>query len=338
MRRLTGLWTAALAVFFVVVTGAGAGPAPQGADTLGPPERRRVTFGIRLPNLGSVAPIYIGTDKGFYRDEGFEEVKVITTEQVREGAVGGSLDFGVAELGVTVEAMQRNVPLVIIAAWRNYERFNIAVRREIASARDLDGKPVLLGGTPGDPNVNLRLQFLREVGWDLSTVRPNYAVVPGGSDTWVRLFLEGRLVMTYFFPRHKESIEQAGHRILVLKRLESPNDLIIVTEEFLAKNPNTATRFLRATLKAMAVYKDPANKGYVLSLMDRSGFRVTEVDRRTYEEGTIDQYDADMAVVPNAVFGLLKRLGFADAPKFERIANLFYLRKAWKSLGIPPRQ
>jgi len=336
MGRHVSVW-AVLTAVVLAVAAAGSSAAPSGGVEVGPAEKKRISFGIRLPNLGSVAPIYIGLDKGFYRDEGFEAVQVVTTEQVREGLVGGSLDFGVAELGITVEAMQQNVPLIIIASWRNYERFNIAARREIASVRDLDGKPVLLGGTPGDPNVNLRLQLLREVGWDLGTVRPNYVVVPGGSDTWVRLFLEGRLVMTYFFPRHKESIEQAGHRILVLKRLESPNDLIVATEVFLARNPNTAVRFLRATLKAMAFYKDPANKEYVLSLMQRNGFRVTDVDRRTYEEGTIDQYDADMAVLPTAVFGLLKRLGFTDVPKFERIANLFYLRRAWRSLSIPPR-
>ncbi len=337
MGRPASAWAAVVATLLLVGAVTASSAAPSAGVEIGPPEKKRIVFGHRLPNLGSQAPIFVGIDKGYYREEGFDEIKVVTTEQVREGVTGGSLDYGVAELGNTVEAIQQNAPLVIISGWRNREPYYIAARREIASVRDLDGKPVLLGGTPGDPNVNLRLGFLREAGWDLSTVRPSYVVVPGGSDAWVRLFLEGRLVMTYFFARHRPSIEAAGHRVVVFKMMEWPNDLMITNEGFLARHPNTTVRFLRATLRAMQIWMDPANKEYVISLMQRNGFTVTPAGRQMYEEGDLGLYDKDLALLPDGVARLLKHAGFQEPPKFERIANLFYVRKAWKVLGIKPR-
>lgn len=337
MRKDAPAWWAIAAVALSIVIIGGPSAAQQQPVPIGAVEKPRVTFAIRQPNLGSQAPIFIGIDKGFYREEGFEKVDVVTTEQVREGIAGGSVDFGVVEVGSTVEAIQQGVPLRIIAGWRNREPYYIAVRREIQNVRDLEGKVVNLGGTPGDRNYIVRSSFLKEVGWDLGTIRANIVVVPGGSDAHVRLFLEGRMHLTYFFARHRPQIEAAGHRVLVFKMMEWPNDLMIATEGSLTRYPNATTRFLRGTLRAMQVWKDPANKDYVIGLMERNGFTVTPVGRQMYEEGDLALYDKDMALLPEGLERILKASGFPDPPRFDRITNLFYLRRAWRSLGIPPR-
>lgn len=336
MTRRARVWPGTVVLALVLaISGAHAGPAP--ADDIGPIEKKRITVGFFIPNFGTHGPLLVGIDKSYYRDEGFDSVQVVSSEHVREGVAAGSLDFAISVLGTNVDAIQNGFPLRMIAGWHNYERHYIAVRREIGSARDLDGKPVLLQGTPGDPRLALRQQFMREAGWDLGGVRPNYVTAPGGSDAWVRLFLEGRVMVTYFFARHKQTIEQAGHRVIVLKRLEWPNNQVIATEAYLTKNPNTAARFLRATLKAMKFWKDPANRDYVLALVERQGFRVTQADRDTFVESYVDQYDADMALLETGVALHLKTIGVGEYPRFERMINLFYLKKAWRSLGIKPR-
>jgi len=338
MVHRASIWMGVLFMLALTLAVTGPSTALTSPVTIGRVEKARITVGIRQPNAGSQAPFFVGNDKGFFRDEGFESVQVVTTEQVREGVAGGSLDFGVAEVGSTVEAMLQGVPLRVIAGYRNREPYYLAVRREILSVRDLEGKNVNLGGTPGDRNYVARAGLLKDAGWDLSTIKANVVVVPGGSDAHVRLFLEGRIHLTYFFARHRPSIEAAGHRVLVFKMMEWPNDLLLASEGFLTKNPNTATRFLRGTLRAMQVWLTPSNKEYVIGLMERNGFTVTPANRQMYEEGDLALYDKDMALLQDGLMKLLKASGFNDPPRFDRISNLLYLRQAWRSLEIPERR
>jgi hypothetical protein len=58
-----------------------------------------------------------------------------------------------------------------------------------------------------------RAALMAEAGWDLSEVNVNAVVIPGGSDAWVELFLEGQVAVTAVFNRHVNRVLEAGHNI-----------------------------------------------------------------------------------------------------------------------------
>jgi len=316
-------------------------PETTEAPDIGAAEKADLTIGIRIPNVGSNAPLFVGIDQGFYADEGLT-VEIIETESVREGLVGGSLDFALAESMDVVDAASIGVPISIVAGYRNRQPFYVATHSSIGSPEDLAGKDILLGGTPGSLDYDLRAGVMAENGYDISGVDVNPVSVPGGSNAWVELLLEGELDMTVFFARHKPSIVDAGHNVVLDVFKEWPNDSIAAADDFVASNPNTTARFIRATLRAMEFWMDPSNQDAVQAMAPNYGFnpKDAEKDPAVYGED-LALYDVDMGLDPAAfdeALGKLVDLGaFDSAPAFDTYTDLDALHAAQDALGIARR-
>jgi len=311
-------------------------PAPATpADDIGPPETTSVSLGIRTGNIGSVAPMFIAIENGYYEEEGLD-VEVIITDQVQEGVVGGSLQVAAFDPDATAEAVTQGVPLVMFAGNRQREPLILAVRAGIDSVEDLEGQDVALGLGPGDPATTFRLDALREAGWDLSTVNVNYVNPPGGSDSRAELLWGGQIALTYQFPRHKQPTIDAGGQLIVDDYLDPfLNDAFIATRDFVEANPNTLTRFIRATIKGKQIFADLANKDEVLDIMARAGFEVGQSEHDFYEADP-PQHDIDMAIPREGYDNLIAASGVED-PGFDVMTNLESLHAAQRSLGLPER-
>ncbi|NUR89976.1 MAG: ABC transporter substrate-binding protein, partial [Nonomuraea sp.] len=270
-------------------------PKPAATGPIGAPEKTTVKIGMRLPNLDTNAPIEIAIDKGFYKEEGLT-VQRVEVQSIREGLVGGSLDFGAEASPDVVAAATAGTNLRIVAGYRNREPFVVAVQPDIAKPQDLAGKPVLLGANPGTIEYDVRMQLLKEAGFDLTGVQTKAVNLPGGSNAWVEQFNQGKLAMTVIFPRHKKLVKG---RIVLDVMKEWPNDSLAATKDFVDQNPNTTARFIRATIKAMKLYKDPSQQEYVQRMMQAKGFTVTpaEKDPSVYAYGPL-LYDDDMGLNP----------------------------------------
>ncbi|MDP7209021.1 MAG: ABC transporter substrate-binding protein, partial [Acidimicrobiales bacterium] len=316
-------------------------PETTEAPDIGAAEKADLAIGIRIPNVGSNAPLFVGIDQGFYADEGLT-IEIVETESVREGLVGGSLDFALAESMDVVDAASIGVPISIIAGYRNRQPFYVATHSSIGSPEDLAGKDILLGGTPGSLDYDLRAGVMAENGYDISGVDVNPVSVPGGSNAWVELLLEGELDMTVFFARHKPSIVDAGHNVVLDVFKEWPNDSIAAADDFVASNPNTTARFIRATLRAMEYWMDPSNQDAVQTMAPNYGFnpKDAEKDPAVYGED-LALYDVDMGLDPAAfdeALGKLVDLGaFDSAPAMDTYTNLDALHAAQDALGIAQR-
>ncbi len=307
-----------------------------GADAIGAPESAKVSLGVRTGNIGSVAPLFIARDRGFYEEEGLE-VEIIVTDQVQEGIVGGSLNVGIFDPDATVESIHEGVPLLMVAGNRQREPLIIAAAAGIDSAEDLAGKDIALGLGPGDPATNFRLDALKAAGWDLAAVDGiQYVSPPGGSDARAELLYAGQVALTYVFPRHKQPATEAGGTLVVDDYLDPfLNDAFIATKEWTAANPNTLARFIKATIRAKQVFVDLSQKDSVLKLMEDAGFEVGENERAFYEFDP-PQHDPDMAIPEEGYDRLLEASGVED-PGFDAVTDLSALHVAQKALGLPER-
>jgi NitT/TauT family transport system substrate-binding protein len=345
--RIRSRAAAAMAIAGALVVGACTGtPAPSpsasapaspaGSGAIGAPESAQLSLGIRTGNIGSVAPMYIARDRGYYEEEGLT-VEIIVTDQVQEGIVGGSLHLGVFDPDATVESINEGVPLVMVAGNRQREPLIIASAAGIESAEDLAGKDVALGLGPGDPATNFRLDALKEAGWDLEAVEGiQYVSPPGGSDARAELLYAGQVAMTYIFPRHKQPAEETGGTLIVDDYLDPfLNDVFISTRDWVAANPNTLARFIKATIRGKEVFLDLSQKDAVLELMEGAGFEVGEPERAFYEFDP-PQHDPDMAI-PQEGYERLMAASGVDDPGFAEVTDLEALHAAQRALGMPER-
>ncbi len=317
--------------------GALASASPLASAGLGTPEKTAIKFGMQFPNLTFQAPAIIAVDKGFYRDAGFTDVQLITTEQVSAGIIGGGVDFGIENTLNLGDSFSKGTPERMIGIWRTYELGTIAVRPEIASVKDLEGKDILLASVPGSPDVDRRLALLKTAGWDLSTVRPNRVTAPGGSDAWVRLFLDKKIWMTPIFNRHRTAVAAAGGRLVVDTQIWG-NDALATTTTTLQQYPSTVAQFLVATIKGLRFFLDLKNRDYVLELGSRKGYPVNDdvknaydFDLKQYDSLSDGGWDLDLAA---SFFGKSLPGQSIDVKKLSVVGPL---NRAQQALGLKPR-
>jgi len=300
---------------------------------LGAPEKATITVGYRLPSLNSVAPLLIAQDRGFWQECGLSEVQLIQTEQVMPGVVGGSLDFGIVETVDTGQAQLDGLPVRVVAGYRPYSMNVIAVRPEIKTPADLAGKDILLGGTPGTRDFDVRFELLKENGHDLTGVPFNAVSVDGGSDAWVALLEEGKLFMTPIFNRHYDKLKAEGMQFWV-DQLDFGSDHVAANSDFVATQPNTTAAFLCGMIKGIKVWEDPANKEYVLSLGAATGIEITDAIRNAYVRD-IENYKPFDGGWPLDLMEQLFAKNLEGTVDMDQLVDLDPLYAAQAYLGLP---
>jgi NitT/TauT family transport system substrate-binding protein len=276
---------AVLAVTSLVIAACG-GPGTTASDEpdgsagsgeLGPAEQTEITVAIPFPDPVMYSMYIIATEEGYYEEEGLT-VEVITADDPNAAVASGSADIGVQSAGAVVEAIRGGLEIEILAGHFCRQRFSFAVQPDIETVEDLAGKDVVVAGTAGDPVEHERMRILAEEGWDLSTVDVNQVYPGPDSATGREFFLENRVALVYFFADDIAALEEYGANIPVDELRNWPNDLHIAQEGWADENPNTATRFLRATIRgaqfmvAPEVGQPQENKDRVLEIYEQYEF------------------------------------------------------------------
>jgi NitT/TauT family transport system substrate-binding protein len=338
MRRR---WASGLAVGGAAILAASlAGPGTALAQDEPPftPEQPDITLGYRLPSLNSVAALLVAQDRGFWQACGLNSVELVQTEEVLPGLVSGSLDVGLVETVDFGQASIDQLPIKLIAGYRPYSRNIIAVHPSIQTPEDLEGKDVLLGGTPGTLDFEVRFNMLKEAGYDLTDVSPNYVSVEGGSDAWVALLEQGQLFMTPIFNRHIKRLQDQGIEFWV-DNLDFGSDHVGANAQFVEENPESVSAFLCGLIQGIQVWADPANMEYVLGLGEAQGIEITDDIRNAYEEDikNYSPFDGgwDMALMEE-LYNEIVTPETPDDVDYDTILALGPLHAAQEALGLAP--
>ena len=313
---------------------AAAAPAAAKAaePAIGPAEKSKIVFSTFNANYANQATLFSAVDKGFFKEEGLE-IQIVDTEQGLEGAVGGSVDIAHLDTGPSVAAMMKDVKAKMVSPWRTSEFFMYSVSKKINTVADMDGKS-MINYPIGDRVFLLHLGFLKEAGYDTSTVKVNWIQMPGTSDAKVQTFLDGKVDGAYHYPRHLEDIKTAGGRNLYQKLQKWPQEMLLATDAFIAKNPNTITRFLRAIIRGAQIWTDTKNKDYIIKLMESKGFKIPDPYKRAYEFEPI-QFSPDMGFDPADMQKLLVTY-MPNPPSLSSFFDPRFLNAAQRSLGLKP--
>lgn len=338
--------TLAAAATLALVTACGGGDSSTATDGVefgsgepGKAEDTEITVAIPFPDVSMYSMYAVASERGYYEDEGLS-VKVITANNVNAAVASGSADVGVESTGSVIEAIRGGVAVDLVAGHYCRQDFNFAVQPGVESVEDLDGTDVVLAGTSGDPAEFQRAKVLKEEGWDLDSVDVN-VVYPGpDSATWREFFIAERVSLMPFYGDDRPALDEYGANIIIESVRPWANDVHIAGSEWLANNPNSAVRFLRATMKAVdymvapGVGEVPEHKTEVLDIYEDHDFEVGDL-RKQNNPWVLD---AQM-VCPNLHFSADAWQTTIDTQKlddldFEDNVNLAYLKKAQKLLGL----
>jgi NitT/TauT family transport system substrate-binding protein len=284
--------TAVTATSLLVVgcSGAGDGDSDGGTGSSGvvvgeepgDPEDTEITVAIPFPDVTMYSMYVVGTAQGYYEEEGLT-VEVITADNVNAAVSSGSADIGVESAGAVIEAIRGGVEIDILSGHFCRQNFDFAVQPDMDSVQDLDGTSVVLAGTSGDPAEFQRAAALADAGWDLESVDVDIVYPGPDSATWREFFVNERVSLIPFYGDDRPALEEYGANIVVESLKPWANDLQIAGDSWLEENPNTAVRFLRATMRALefmtvpAVGEVPENKDAVLDIYEENEFDVADL-------------------------------------------------------------
>lgn len=250
-----------------------------GAGEPGPAEDTEIVVAIPFPDVTMYSMYVLGTELGFYEEEGLT-VEVITADNVTAAVASGSADIGVESTGTVIEAIRGGVNIELISGHYCRQNFDFAVQPDIKSVDDLNGKSIVLAGTPGDPAEFQRAQVLAEEGWDLEGVNAEIVYPGPGSESWTEFFVNDKISLQPFYADDRPALEEHGATIVVEALRNWANDVQVASPSWVQKNPNTAVRFMRATLKAVDFMtapepgKFPENAEEVLDIYEANDFDV----------------------------------------------------------------
>ena len=248
----------------------------------GPAEDTEITVAIPFPDVTMYGMYAVATDLGYYEEEGLS-VEVITADNVNAAVSSGSADVGVESAGSVIEAMRGGVEVGILGGHFCRQNFDFAVQPDITSVEQLDGTNVVLAGTSGDPAEFQRARVLAENGWDLDSVDVEIVYPGPDSATWREFFQAERVSLIPFYGDDRPALEEYGANIVIESLQPWTNDVTVAGDGWLAENPNSAVRFMRATMKALefmtapAVGEVPENKDEVLDIYEANDFEVADL-------------------------------------------------------------
>ncbi len=342
MQRANGkrrMWARGLAiagstVLAATLAGAGSVAAQDGKFAAEKPDLK---FGYRIAGLNSVAPLLVAEDQGLWQDCGLNSVELVLTETVQPGVVSGSLDAGLVETVDAGQAQIDGLPIELIAAYRPFSRNVIAVAPEIETVEDLEGRDILLGGTPGTLDFDVRLGLLKEAGYDLEGINYNPVTIEGFSDAWVANLEEGNIVMTPIFNRHFQRLADQGFQFWV-DRLDFGSDHIVGNSDFLANNPESAAALLCGIIGGIQVWSDPANMEYILGLGEDFGIEITDRITLAYEQDIINYRPFDggwpLDLMVDLYAEIVSPINDGAVVDLAELMNLTPLHRAQEALGI----
>jgi NitT/TauT family transport system substrate-binding protein len=237
-----------------------------GATLVGGPavgaEERIETTSLRFVKSPSICLAPQDVAEELLRAEGFKDIHYLSLpiQNIQESLAGGELDLGLEYASKYVEAIDRGLPVTMLAG-AHVGCFELFGNESVRSITDLKGKRVVIQAFGAPPHLFLSL-IAAEVGLD-----PNKDIdwVVASSVEPMRLFVDGKTDAFLGFPPQPQELRarHVGH-VLVDSAIDRPWSqyfccMLGGSREFVRKHPVATKRAARAILKAVDLCaSDPA--------------------------------------------------------------------------------
>lgn len=225
-------------------------PAAQAADL------QRVKLLVNYTLFGRHAPLFLGSDKGFYKEAGFEVEILPSTGSgfVNTAIDAGKADYAVTDASVLVKSIAKGAQIKAFGAFMDVSANGLASLQPIPTPQSLIGKNIAAAVTDSS-RVVLPIIFSQK-GLDASKLQWQAA----DPSTYFSLLLSGRVdVIAAAMDADRPALTRAataqGKQVSFAAFADWGYDsfgLFLITQsERIAKRPDQARAFLMATKKSV---------------------------------------------------------------------------------------
>jgi ABC-type nitrate/sulfonate/bicarbonate transport system substrate-binding protein len=300
--------------------------------------KKKLTVAVDNPYYLFHEDVVIAQEKGYFKEFGIDDVRIVETEDPIPPLVGGSVDLILYDTDTVMAAARKsNQGFKFLSVYLGGEANILGVRKGINSAADLKGKTIT-GGQFGNRNDFLIRQLLQKNGVDPD--KDVKLVSTGGqSNERLQAVIGGTVDGASLQLRHRTLLEQAGGKFLFEETAKVPQ-VGWSALKLMKESPETAAAFLAATLKARQFIDDQANKDEVLSIMKAKGFEIppSYADAYSHEnnpdyhvaDGGFDPADMDKFVDEQIQLKVI-----APGTDWRDYVDLVPLWRAQKAIGLP---
>ncbi len=260
----------------------------------GKAEKDKIRIGYAARAVAHSVP-YVSKEAGFFAEEGIDAEIVRTAGSIAPMAlVANEVDLAIMSAYLMIPVAVQNKDVVMLGGFSRYASMVFVARPDVKVAQDLKGKIVGIQ-RPGDAYEKSARFALRHLGLDADKDVKMLAL--GTNDVMWSALQTGRVAATILSPPGTLFARKAGMNFMVdltdLK-LEYQGSTITTRRSFVQRNPQLATRALRAIVRGVHLFK--SRKEETMRILGK--FLGTK-DREALEESW--DYAAKMPAKPYAV-------------------------------------
>jgi NitT/TauT family transport system substrate-binding protein len=217
----------------------------------------------------SMTHVWVARERGLFKKYGVDMQFILMPRNPLAIAalLAGEIDAAIIGPGHLVNAGLSGAELAGIANFNQTLDFRLNTRPEIKKAEDLRGKRVAVSG-PGSTSHLVSMLSLQ--GLNIDPAKVTFLTIPG-TEMNRRLALEsGSVDATTLRGAMGELYANKGYTLLYnLKSagITLPQNMLVTTRRTAASKPHVIEGFLKATIEAIALINDPANKELVSRLL-----------------------------------------------------------------------
>ena len=268
------------------------------------PQTVRLAIGY-IPHV-QFTPLYVGVDKGFYRDEGIDlQLSFGYQYDVFSLLAAGKIDIGLSDSDQLIIAGSKGMGLqAIFQYYQEYPVTVVAKSDVVATPADLKGKTI---GTPelsGSSYIGLQL-FLEKYGLlkDVKVEKIGY--------TQEATLLSGRADAVVCFYNNEPVLLRSENVAISQWDVKDFSDMVgasfISSQSIIAAKGGVLARFVRATRKAMAYTID--HRDEAMKIAEKNVGNVQKADEPLFRA----RLDATCAL-----FGTAAQYGVLDVARYTR--------------------
>jgi NitT/TauT family transport system substrate-binding protein len=217
---------------------------------------KKITFLTNYVYIGRHAPFFVGLDKGFYKEAGFDvEIKPATGSGFVITAIdGGKADYGMADISSVVQGIAKGAKVKAFMVYTDVTTNGLAALTPYPTPESVVGKKIAAGQTD---SVRVTLPIIFDLkGLDTSKINWQAA----DPSVYFSLLLSGQVELFTAtsdgdVPALKRVAAPQGKSVHFSSFADWGYDIygyvLIGTEAALAKDPGEAKRFAEATKKAV---------------------------------------------------------------------------------------
>ena len=303
-RFAAGLRVAALA----------AGAAAIGCAPIAARAAETITLGAPGAPTGTLWPLYIGIDRGFFaaEDLAIEPIFARSSANVIQQVAAGSLDLGETGALDPLRAIHQDADVAMFCIQATPSPYALVVKPEIKSVHDLKGKLVAVG-----LSVDIARTYLDAILVANGMVDGDIDSLPSTSTAARLAAMESGAAVAGMLTAPALFRAQSDGYVLLAISSDYPTgfpfEAISINRHWAESHPDAARKFLSAQAKSIAWFYDEKNRDAAIAIMVKaSNDTVDNVTKSLDFFRRINLFDRDTAISKagmRAAMALLKQHG-----------------------------